>query len=147
MTKTRWNDRDPRSLMEQLEREIRTGADPAGHSRGLFDRTSSPKIDVVEYADSFGVYCDLPGVGLEDLDVTVADNVLTLKGEKRAPATGDGQQVYRCETWTGAFQRTLSLPSTVDSAKIEATLTNGLLVVTLPKREEVKPRQVHVSVK
>lgn len=151
MAIARW--RDPMTYpdrgFDQLQREINrlfdVGYPP--ESRGLFDRSTSPGIDVIEGTDEFTVYCDLPGVSSDDLDVSIANNVLTIKGEKKRPDADEKTKVFRCETWIGGFQRTLSLPSTVDPAKIEADLTDGVLVVHLPKREEVKPRHVDVKIK
>jgi HSP20 family protein len=139
----------PLGPFEQLQREINQlfDVDYPRESRGLFDRSSSPSIDVVEETDDFKVYCDLPGVDGKDLDISIANNVLTIKGEKKNPSSDQSSQVYRCETWTGSFQRTLSLPTSVDSSKIEANLKDGVLVVTLPKREEVKPRHIDVAIK
>ena len=113
---------------------------------GLFDRTVSPALDVAEDSDSFTVYMDLPGVEEDDVDVSIASNVLTIKGSKELPEIGEESKVYRQEEWEGSFQRTLSLPQTVDTQKVSAKLTNGVLRVELPKREEVKPKQIKVDV-
>lgn len=111
---------------------------------GLFDRVKSPAIDLVENDDAFVVTCDLSGVDLEDLEVSLANNVLTIKGEKKGEVKD--AKVYRQESWFGSFQRTLSLPNTVDPDKIEAVMKDGVLKVTLLKKEEVKPKQITVKV-
>lgn len=149
MATKRWNEMDPRGALERLQREINQvfNDDYGRESRGLFDRSSSPPIDIVEEQNDFKVYCDLPGVSNDQLDLSIANNVLTIKGEKREPSSSADRPVLRCETWTGAFQRTLSLPSTVDPSGVEAKLSDGVLVVTLPKREELKPKQINVAVK
>jgi len=113
---------------------------------GLFDRVKSPAIDLVENDDAFVVTCDLPGVELKDLEVSIANNVLTIKGEKKDTREVKDAKVYRQESWFGSFQRTLSLPNTVDPDKIEAVMKDGVLKVTLPKKEEVKPKQIAVKV-
>lgn len=113
---------------------------------GLFDRTVSPALDVAEDSDSFTVYMDLPGVEENNVDVSIASNVLTIKGSKELPEIGEQSKVYRQEEWEGSFQRTLSLPQSVDTQKVSAKLTNGVLKVELPKREEVKPKPVKVDV-
>ncbi len=113
---------------------------------GLFDRVKSPAIDLVENDDSFVVTCDLPGVDLKDLEVSIANNVLTIKGEKKDTREVKDAKVYRQESWFGSFQRTLSLPNSVDQEKIEAVMKDGVLKVTLPKKEEVKPKQIAVKV-
>lgn len=113
---------------------------------GLFDRTISPEIDVVETEESFEVYCDLPGVEDKDVDISLASNVFTIKGEKRPPERQVESKVYRREEWSGPFQRTLSLPKSVDPDKVEARLKDGVLRVTLAKRAEAKTRKIDVKI-
>lgn len=139
---------DPVAEFDRLRDEINKlfDFDYGDEANGLFDRRVSPAIDVVEQSDEFVVTCDLPGVDEKDLDISIANNVLTIKGEKKDPVDADKQKVYRRETWAGTFQRTLSLPDTIDAEKIEAEIHDGILTVTLPKREEIKPRQISVKV-
>ena len=113
---------------------------------GLFDRTISPEIDVVETAESLEVYCDLPGVEEKDIDISLASNVLTIKGEKRPPERQVEAKLYRREDWSGAFQRTLSLPKAVELDQVEARLKDGVLNVTLAKRAEARTRRINVQV-
>ncbi len=114
---------------------------------GLFDRRVSPPIDVIEETDDFIIVSDLPGVNSKDIDISISNNVLTIKGEKKLGDDKEKTKVYRRECWSGTFQRTLSLPETVDSNKVDATLKNGVLIIKVGKREEVKPRKISVSVK
>ncbi len=138
----------PMSELRRLQQEINSLFDPdaRGANVGLFDRTISPEIDVVETDESYDIYCDLPGVEEKDIDISLASNVLTLKGEKRNPAHSEGSKVYRREDWAGAFQRTLSLPKTVEPDKVQARLKDGVLKISLAKREEAKPRKINVKV-
>ncbi len=144
---------DPAGELDRIRREIDDIFAPSRFfsgnelDRGLFDREFSPAMDVVENEDSFMVTVDLPGIKQDDLDITVANNVLTVKGEKKDEREEKQGKVYRKETWEGTFQRTLSLPAGVDPAKIEADMKDGVLHITLPKQEEAKPRQISVSVK
>ena len=139
---------DPVSDFNRLQDEINKlfDFDKYVPMNGLFDRVSSPSIDVIEGENEFTVSCDLPGVELKDLDLSIANNILTLKGEKKEEKTAKEPKVYRKETWAGSFQRTLNLPNTVDSNKIEAVMKAGVLTITLPKKEEVKPKQIAVKV-
>lgn len=115
---------------------------------GLFDRSFSPSLDVEERDDEFTVTVDLPGVSEKDIDITVANNVLTIRGEKHGEKeANEKSRYYRKETWSGTFQRTVSLPNTVDAEKVKAGMENGVLSVHLPKREEAKPRRITVNVK
>jgi HSP20 family protein len=106
-------------------------------------------VDVVDTSDAVKVYCDIPGVSKDDIDLSVASNVLTIKGEKKEASEKEKneQKSYRDETWAGSFQRTISLPDSVDPQNVEATMKNGVLTITFGKREEVKPRQIEVNVK
>jgi HSP20 family protein len=152
MAITRWRRGgliDPVDEMDQLQREINRlfDFDNDESVRGLFDRSVAPAMDVEETADEFWVTCDLPGVERSDIDVSIANNILTVKGHKKAYREKDEGRVYRNETWSGDFQRTLSLPNAADPDKISAELKNGVLTIRLPKREEVKPKQISVNVK
>jgi len=139
---------DPVREMERLQDEINRlfEFDRAESGIGLFDRAESPAIDVVERDDNYLVMCDLPGVQLSDLDVSAANNVLTIKGEKKGSRSTKGAKVYRTETWEGTFQRTVSLPSGIDAGRIGAELSSGTLTVTVPKREEDRPKRITVKV-
>ncbi len=113
----------------------------------LFGGLGAPAIDLAEEDDNYIVTCDLPGVNKDDLDISVSGNALSIKGEKKDEREGKDGRYYRRETWSGSFQRTVTLPETVDPNKIDAEMKNGVLTVTLPKKEEVKPRQISVKVK
>ena len=132
-------------LQDEINRVFNYSRSPV--NQGLFDRTASPAIDVVEDKDGFTVLCDLPGVKLEDLDISVAQDVLTIKGEKAGEKTDSESKVYKKETWEGSFQRTLALPASVDGSKVEASFKDGVLKISLPKREEVKPKQISIKAK
>ena len=143
---------DPIGELDRIRHEIDDMFDPsAGRffspGRGIFDREVSPALDVIERENDFVVTVDLPGVEEKDLDLAIADNVLTLKGEKRGSHETKEAKVYRKETWEGSFQRTVSLPHGTDVNAIEAEIHDGVLRITLPKKEEAKPRQISVNVK
>jgi HSP20 family protein len=151
MSIMKWKQRDPfypLSDFEKLQNEINRlfEIDRYPSMTGLFDRVMSPEIDVIENEDSFLVSCDLPGVDIRDIEVSLADNVLTVKGEKKEERSSKESKVYRRESWSGSFQRTLSLPKGVDTGAVDAVMRNGVLTITLPKREEVKPKQIAVKV-
>lgn len=138
-----WN--SLRSLQKEINDLFDNDFFPA--SDGLFDRSYSPAIDVVEGNDSYVVSCELPGLTESDIDVQVADNVLTIKGEKKSDSEENSERWYKKETWCGSFQRTLPMPSGIDGEKISGELENGILRLTLPKKEEAKPKQISVKVK
>ena len=147
----RWGDglADPFLEFENLQDEINRRFDDARVSepRGLFERTYSPAVDVVEKDDSFDVFCDVPGIAIKDIEISLSANVLTIKGERKGNAASGNGNVYRTDTRVGRFQRTLQLPLPVNPDKVEAVLKDGVLNISLPKHEELKPRQISVKAK
>jgi len=121
------------------------GLDRWADSGGLLDRAASLPIDVIDKAEELVVLANIPGIERKDIDLSLAANILTIKGEKR-PAEGK-KRVFREETWAGSFQRTLALPDSVDSDKVQAELRDGVLRVVIGKRAELKPRQIAVNIK
>lgn len=121
----------------------------SAETTGLLDRSDSPAIDVVETEEACTVWAEIPGLDKKDLELSIAANVLTLKGEKKSPAKGekDRDRLYRDETWTGNFQRSVSLPNTVDPDKVTAEFRDGVLKVIITKKAEHKPRQIAVVVR
>jgi HSP20 family protein len=149
MDLTRWKGLaiDPLLEFDTLQEEINRlfeDSRPAG-PRGIFERSFSPAIDVVENPDSYGILCDLPGIDLKDVEISVTGSIVTLKGEKRRKPGGGNPRDYRGEFSYGKFQRTVQLPLAIDPAKVEAVLKDGVLRIILPKREELKPRQISVK--
>jgi len=118
---------------------------------GLFDRSAFPLIDVVETEEGCTLWAEVPGLEKKDLDLSIASNVLTIKGEKKGPAQGqEGKEktrLYRDETWRGSFHRSLSLPESVDPDKVEAEIRDGILKITVVKKVEYKPRPIAVTVR
>ena len=149
MDPMRWRNgsTDPFQEFENLQDEINRLFDVARvpESRGIFERTFSPAVDVIENPDSFEVLCDVPGMEIADMEISIAGSVLTIKGEKKPSVEKDGARTYREEMRVGRFQRTLQLPLAVDPARVDAVLKDGILAITLPKHEELKPRQIAVK--
>jgi HSP20 family protein len=105
-----------------------------------------PPVDVLEEKDSIRIMAELPGVKPEDVKISLEGNVLTIHGTKQQIAEEQTERVHRYERSYGAFERTFTLPATVDAANIKAGYENGVLTVTLPKVEQAKPRQIAVQV-
>jgi len=114
---------------------------------GLLDWQTSPCIDLVETDDEVIAVADLPGVGKGDLELSIAGNLLSLKGEKRTGKKGREEKTVRKETWVGGFSRTIELPRLVDPEKVEAALKDGVLTVRIAKRDEARKRRVQIAVK
>ena len=106
----------------------------------------SPAVNILEKKDAIVITADLPGLKAEDVDVTVDNGVLTIRGERRLEEASEGETYHRVERVYGVFERTFTLPNSVDVNRIDAKFRNGEMLVTLPKREESKPRAVKVAV-
>lgn len=114
--------------------------------RGLFDRGFAPTVDVIENTDDITVTCDIPGVDKKDIDISLSGNSLIIKGEKKGESEKKNARVYQRENWYGGFQRTLPLPNSVETDKVSAEMKNGVLTITLPKKEDAKRKQITVNV-
>lgn len=118
------------------------GSDPEGVS----NRTWIPRVDIREGADGLTLLMDLPGLGKEDVNITLENNVLTVAGERKFEADEKANETYhRLERQYGAFTRSFTLGPTVRTDKVEATFQDGVLTVQLPKQEESKPRRISIS--
>ncbi|MFO7782294.1 MAG: Hsp20/alpha crystallin family protein [Spirochaetia bacterium] len=113
--------------------------------RGLLDRTFVPSMDIEDSDEEVLVTAELPGVDIKDVDVSVSGNVLTVKGEKKDEHEKEEAGYYHRERWSGSFQRSLTLPDAIDPEKVKAEMKNGVLRISFPKREEVKPKQISVK--
>ena len=105
-----------------------------------------PPADIFEEDNAIRIMAEVPGVRPEDVKLTVENNVLTIQGSKQQVAEERAERVHRYERTYGAFERSFTLPTTVDANSIKASYENGVLTVTLPKVERAKPRQIEVQV-
>lgn len=102
-------------------------------------------LDVAENADAYIVKASLPGVNPNDVDITLTDNVLTIRGQTQEEKETKETNYHLRERRTGSFSRSITLPNAVEADKIEAVNENGVLTLTLPKAEAVKPRKIAVK--
>lgn len=105
-----------------------------------------PAVDLYEDKDNVIVKAELPGMKKDEINISLHEGVLTLAGERKEQKEFKDAEVYRSERFLGRFQRTISLPSPVQMDKVNAAYKDGILTVTLPKTEEVKPKQIEVKV-
>lgn len=105
-----------------------------------------PAIDIHEDEDKYTVTADLPGLQKEDISLSVMDNILTIKGERKKERESTDKGYHRIERAYGTFQRAFQIPGGVDGAKVEAKFEHGVLTVSLPKPEAAKPRNIEVKV-
>ena len=111
------------------------------------NRPWAPAVDIYETENELVLKADLPDVDLKDIDVRVENQTLTISGERKFEKQDTTKGYHRIERNYGTFVRSFSLPNTFDTEHIAADFKNGVLSVTLPKKEAAKPRQVKVEVK
>jgi HSP20 family protein len=107
----------------------------------------TPAVDVIERELEYEVRMELPGVRKDDVKITIENNALTIRGDKKQQSPEQEKDFRRIERSYGPFQRTFSLPTTVRAEKIEAAVVDGVLTVRLPKAEEARPKEIEVKVK
>lgn len=107
----------------------------------------APACDIFEDKEGIKIVAEIPGVNPEDVKLSLENNTLTIRGEKKQVAEEKTERVHRYERSYGVFERSFALPSTVDSDQVDAEYSNGLLTVTLPKVERAKPREIQVKSK
>ena len=104
-----------------------------------------PTVDIHESEDAYTIEADLPGVSKDKIDVTINDNVITLKGERKSEREAKEGGYRHYERSVGSFERSFTVSKNVDTEAVEAKFENGVLRLTLPKREEAKPKQIEVK--
>lgn len=134
--------RDLLRLQHDLDRLFHTGRPLDARSLPAW----TPPVDVYEDQEGITLTAELPGLSVEELDVRVENDTLTLKGERKLEREDKREHYRRVERAYGSFSRSFSLPPTVDPERIQAEAKNGVLSVFLPRREESKPRQIKVKI-
>ena len=129
---------DPFELVRDLDRMFDAPATRSG--------AWLPRVDVFERDASLVVRCEVPGIDADSLDVTLEGGTLTIAGSRSFNTETDNGGFHRKEIFEGAFKRTVLLPEGIDAEAIKAISKDGILEVTVPKRPEVMPRKVSVSV-
>ena len=105
----------------------------------------TPAVDAHEKDGSIHVTLELPGVEMKDVDVTLENNVLTIRGERSAESENDAKTYHWRERGFGSFQRSFTLPATVYRDKLQASHKNGVLEVVIPRKAEAKPKQITIK--
>jgi len=104
-----------------------------------------PALDVSETKDSLIIKAEVPGMEPKDIDISLSGDLLTIKGEKKQKTEEKKESFHRIETRYGAFSRTIRVPVSVNSDKIEASYDKGVLKIVLPKKEEIKAKQIEIK--
>jgi HSP20 family protein len=106
----------------------------------------TPALDLYEDKDNFYVKAELPGMKKEEIDLSLHDGSLSISGERKQESKVEEAEVYRAERFFGRFQRAVTLPTPVAADRVKAEYKDGILIVTLPKTEEAKPKRIDVNV-
>lgn len=104
-----------------------------------------PMADICETENGFEIYAELPGVSESDVNISVTDNLLTIKGEKHQEAETEGKNYHRVERRYGSFQRSFTLPRHVETSGIKAKFADGVLTLEIPKAEVAKPTEISIT--
>jgi len=145
MAVVRWDPfRDLNMLQDRMNRLFDEGRawrndEPAATT------TWSPAVDIFETDGEIVVKAEVPGMERKDITLNLENNVLTLKGERRFAKETKDENYHRIERSYGTFSRSFSIPATVDEEKIRADYTEGVLKIVLPKKEQVKPKQIRIA--
>ena len=137
--------RDLRTLQEEVNRLFSNNLTPSFADEGIGRGAWNPNVDIYENKDQIVLEAELPGMNREDFDLTIENNVITLRGERRFEKKDDADNYHRVERAYGSFTRSFTVPQTVSGEGASAEYRNGVLRVTLPKREETKARRIEVS--
>jgi HSP20 family protein len=137
--------RDLRTLQEEVNRLFSTNLTRAFGDEGIGRGAWAPSVDIYENKDQIVLEAELPGMKQEDFDLSIENNVITIRGERKFEKTDETDNYHRVERSYGSFTRSFTLPQTVSSEGANAEYNNGVLRVTLPKREETKPRRIQVT--
>jgi len=150
MAIVRWLDpfRDLSAIQERMNQIFEDAlARSRGREEGLRTGMWTPAVDIYENNDSVVVKAELPGVERDQISVEVKDGILTLRGERKFEKEVKEESYHRIERSYGNFQRSFSLPVSVEQDEVTARFKDGVLEVILPKKEQARPKQIQVDVK
>jgi HSP20 family protein len=137
--------RDLRSLQEEVNRLFSTNLTRGFGEEGIGRGAWNPSVDIFENKDQIVLEAELPGMNRDDFELTVENNVITLRGERQFEKKDETDNYHRVERSYGSFTRSFTLPQTVSAEGATAEYRNGVLRVTLPKRQETKARRIEVG--
>lgn len=137
------------NLQQQINRMFEDFQPSGGQFDGLGGGTFAPALDVKENAGCYIVSLEVPGIAQDDLNISLENNVLTIRGQKQQKHEENegaaGESLRRVERSYGSFARSVTLPRGVEGGKVSASLNDGVLQIELPKEEQAKPRQISIG--
>jgi HSP20 family protein len=137
--------RDLRTLQEEVNRLFSTNLTRGFGEEGIGRGAWNPSVDIYENKDQIVLEAELPGMKRDDFELSVENNVITLRGERQFEKKEDSDNYHRVERSYGSFTRSFTLPQSVSAEGATAEFSNGVLRVTLPKREETRARRIEIS--
>ncbi len=150
MAIVRWEPfRDLVSIQDRMNRifdDAFRGGSRQDEEEWALGGTWAPPVDIYEHDGTLVLKAELPGIDPKDVDVRVENNVLTLHGERKFDQEVKRENCHRVERSYGTFSRSFTLPNVVDTGNIKAEFKDGVLRVTMPKREEAKPKQIQIQI-
>ena len=144
----RWDWRDPFEELERMRRQMdRLFEGLSGRLLGEPAAGVFPLVNVTESSGNYYVRAELPGVKPEEIDISVTGTSLSISGERKIPPEDEKANYHRREREAGKFSRMINLPGQIDTSKVEARCTDGILTVIIPKSEAAKPKQITIKTK
>ncbi len=143
-TITRWNPfRELQQLQKRMD-QIWDSSVPSGNDQ-LSHGDWYPSVDIFEKGNAVVIRAELPGMKKDDIDVSIENNILTLKGKREIEKEVNEADYHRIERSYGSFIRSFSLPKTVDADKVKASYNDGILELSLPKSKEAEPKKIEIK--
>lgn len=135
------------ALQDRMNRMFEETVQAGKDTEPMRSGTWVPAVDIYEDEDEIVLVAEVPGIEMEDVDIQVRDNTLTLKGERKMEKPVNKENYHRVERTYGTFVRSFTLPSTVEQDKISANYAKGVLEIKMPKSARSKPTQIKIDVK
>ncbi len=142
----RWDPfREMSTLRERMNKLFEDTFTGRGEDKELVSSAWAPAVDIYENENEIVLTAEIPGINEKDVEIKIEDNTLTLKGERKFEKETKEENYHRIERSYGSFYRAFTLPHSVDTEKVEAVHENGVLKITMPKRQELKPKTVQIK--
>jgi HSP20 family protein len=138
---------EPINFLNEVNKMIEQAIRPTGKTDSSYTETSQwiPAVDIKEDKKQFIILADLPGVDKNDINISMENNILTIKGSRPESIKEEQNNYYRIERVRGNFHRQFTLPDTADESKIEAKVQKGVLEIIIPKKETARPRLIEIQ--
>lgn len=136
-----------RTMQEQMNRLLNLSWNHDLSGEDMRDGIWQPAVDIYETAGEIIIKAEVPDVDQKDIEVRIEDNTLTMKGERKHEGDVRKENYHRIERYFGSFQRSFSLPATIDQERVTAVCERGILTIALPKKEDTRPKQISIQIK